>query len=275
MQRVAKIGILVLVVVGLLVGGLTVAGAVEGDHATADQTRIVTALRPLIDDGTITESQAEAVAGRLAPIIRSERIRRDTERFRDRAMAVERNVADMLDMTVPELEDQLKDGATLAQIAESRGSSGEEIVAALVGELSERLADQVAEGRITQEQADEMVAAATGQITDLVESSHPGRAALREHRARLARLGALRIGADVLDMTPQDLRSALESGQSLGEIAQSRGVDEDALIDALLQPIREQVALSVERGRIDEDRAGEILDRAVERVRNLVAMHRG
>jgi len=275
MQRAAKIGILVLIVVGLLVGGLAVAGAAEGNHATAAQTGIMTALRPLVDDGTITESQAEAVAGRLAPIVRSERIRRDTERFRDRATEMARRVAGMLDMTVPELENELKGGATLAQIAESRGSSGGEIVTALVSEISERLADQVAEGRITQGRADELVAGATGRIADLVESPHPGRAALREHRTRLARLGALRIGADVLDMTPQELRGALESGQSLGEVAESRGVDEDVLIDALLEPIREQVALAVERGRIDEDRAGTLLDQAAERVRNLVETQRG
>ncbi|NOY55489.1 MAG: hypothetical protein GXP34_05815 [Actinobacteria bacterium] len=275
MQRTAKIAVLVLVVVGLLVGGLTVAGATEGDRATVPQTGIVAVLRPLIDDGTITESQAEAVAARLGPIVRSEGIRRDAERFRGRAMAVARRVADMLDMTVPELGKELEGGATLAQIAESRGSSGGEIVSTLVGEISQRLADQVAEGRITQERADEVLAGATGRIADLVESPHPGRVAFREHRSRLARLGALRIGADVLDMTPQELRSALQSGQSLGEIAASRGVDEDVLVDALLRPIREQVALAVERGRIDGDRAGRILDQAAERVRNLVETRRG
>ncbi|HDK45327.1 MAG TPA: hypothetical protein ENG94_03500 [Actinobacteria bacterium] len=142
MQRAAKIGILVLIVGGLLVGGFAVAGAVESNHATAAQTGIVAALRPLIDDGTITESQAEAVAGRLAPIVRSERIRRDAERFRDRSMATARRVADMLDMTVPELENELKRGTTLAQIAESRGSSGGEIVTALVSDISKRLADR-------------------------------------------------------------------------------------------------------------------------------------
>ncbi|GBD85086.1 hypothetical protein BMS3Abin02_01486 [bacterium BMS3Abin02] len=275
MQRAAKIGILVLIVGGLLVGGFAVAGAVESNHATAAQTGIVAALRPLIDDGTITESQAEAVAGRLAPIVRSERIRRDAERFRDRSMATARRVADMLDMTVPELENELKRGTTLAQIAESRGSSGGEIVTALVSDISKRLADQVAEGRITQERADELVAAATGRIADLVESPHPGRAAFKEHRTRLARLGALRISADVLDTTPEELKGTLESGQSLGEVAESRGVDEGVLIDALLEPIREQIGLAVERGRIDEARAGKMLDQAAERVRNLVERQRG
>ena len=60
---------------------------------------------------------------------------------------------------------QLRDGATLAEIA---GSETDALIASLVADVEEKLDEAVANGRITQEEADEKLAEATERITTFV-----------------------------------------------------------------------------------------------------------
>lgn len=64
-------------------------------------------------------------------------------------------LAEFLGMTPEELRDALReDGATLAKVAEANGATRDELKAFLLGGVRERLDEAVAEGDITQEQAD-------------------------------------------------------------------------------------------------------------------------
>ncbi len=73
--------------------------------------------------------------------------------------------AEFLGMEVEELVAQLRDGATLAEIA---GSQTDALIASLVADVEEKLDEAVANGRITQEEADEKLAEATERITTFV-----------------------------------------------------------------------------------------------------------
>lgn len=65
--------------------------------------------------------------------------------------------AEKLDITVQELITQLQDSATIAQVAESKGVALDTVVDAFLAPRTERLAEQVATGRLTQTQADTML----------------------------------------------------------------------------------------------------------------------
>lgn len=80
-------------------------------------------------------------------------------------------VAEVLDITVEELDEQREAGATLAEIA---GDQVDEVVDAIVNDIEARIAEGVENGRLTQEQADERLAEVEERVTERVETGVRG-----------------------------------------------------------------------------------------------------
>jgi hypothetical protein len=59
--------------------------------------------------------------------------------------------------------------------------------------------------------------------------------------------------ADLLGTTPTDLRSQLDSGEILAEIASSKNISQDQLIQTLQEPFNDQLALMLKYGYLDQD----------------------
>jgi hypothetical protein len=74
-----------------------------------------------------------------------------------------------------ELQTQLADGKTLADVAEAQGKTVDGLVAALVADETKEVDAAVAASRLTQAQADEMLANAEPRFTDLVNGTLPAR----------------------------------------------------------------------------------------------------
>ena len=72
-----------------------------------------------------------------------------------------------------ELRTQLFGDKTLADVAKARGKTVAGLVAALVADEKKELQAAVSSGRITQAQADEMLANAEARFTDLVNGTRP------------------------------------------------------------------------------------------------------
>jgi len=73
-----------------------------------------------------------------------------------------------LGLSAAELRAQLESGKTLAQVAQARGKSVSGLVDALVADEKQELAAAVADGRITQAQADRHLARARERFEELV-----------------------------------------------------------------------------------------------------------
>ena len=82
-------------------------------------------------------------------------------------------LTDLLGIDAQDLRTQLRDGATLAEIATAQGVAVQEVVDELVGELQERLDNAVADGRFDQAEADEKAADAEAKITHMVNNGRP------------------------------------------------------------------------------------------------------
>ena len=85
--------------------------------------------------------------------------------------------AQVLGLTTDELREQLRSGKTLAEVATDQGVDRQTLVDALVASATERLAQAVTDGKITQEQADERAADLPEMIEKLVDGElrHGGR----------------------------------------------------------------------------------------------------
>jgi predicted DNA-binding protein (UPF0251 family) len=83
--------------------------------------------------------------------------------------------ASYLDISETELRERLAGGETLAEIAKDEGKSVDGLVQAMVGAAEAKLDEAVAEGRLTQVQADEIAGDLEQRMTDFVNGERPER----------------------------------------------------------------------------------------------------
>jgi hypothetical protein len=82
--------------------------------------------------------------------------------------------------------------------------------------------------------------------------------------------GNLEAAAGAIGVTVDELRTALQGGQSLAEVAQSKGVDPEKVVSALVADLQARVAERVSSGAITQAQADEKLASATERTRAFV-----
>lgn len=256
----------------LVTGGLAFAqeGGDDADRLPAERV-ILDRLAPLVEEGTIDESQAAAVAEELAPLVRRFRLQQEGERHRARVHGTARRVAEILEVEPEELAAQLEAGATLAEIAAAAGSTAGELVAALLEPLRQRLDEAVADGHLDEARAARMLEQAEERLSRLVDTEHPFRPVLREQRRHRIRTGALHLAGEVLGLPAGELRSRLQAGETLAEVAGSQGVAVDDLVAGLLEPLEQQLEVAVRRGRLSAEQAADRLASAEEQLRTRIA----
>ena len=127
-------------------------------------------LKPLVDDGTITQAQADAVSAALVAAHQA----REGEHGKGGPRGMKSEVlAQVLGMSADELHTALESGKTIAQVAADQGVDVQVVIDALTAEMTNHIADEVASGEITQEEADAKLADLTSHITDMVNNPRP------------------------------------------------------------------------------------------------------
>ncbi|MCA0146674.1 hypothetical protein [Blastococcus sp. LR1] len=131
--------------------------------------RITDALSGLVDDGSLTQDQADEVATTLSEA----GVGRGGPHGGGPGLEA---AATALGMTEDELRSALEpDGTTLADVAEDEGVPVDDLVAALVAAERERTAQAVEAGRLPQDEADERLADVEERVTERVNSDAPAR----------------------------------------------------------------------------------------------------
>jgi len=169
MKQTLKVGITFLVVAALAMSGIALAQTDESTDEMAAQnavTRIAERLQDLVEDGTISADQAQAVAEHLADGVRPGGPRG----HKGPGFGA---IAEFLEMEAEDFREALQEYDTLADLAVANGSNGEELVEFLVGQAEERLAQGVEDGKIDQVDADEKLVDITEKITEMVNSDIP------------------------------------------------------------------------------------------------------
>jgi hypothetical protein len=92
-----------------------------------------------------------------------------------------RQTAEFLGIEVETVVEALRDEQSLAQVAEANGQTAEALSAHLVGELEARLTKAVENERLTQEQADEMLANAKEHIDEAINETGPLACSFKHH----------------------------------------------------------------------------------------------
>jgi hypothetical protein len=125
----------------------------------------------LVEAGTITQAQADAVRAALEA---AGPIGRPGHGFGHKGVSLD-TAAGALGMTAEELRTALAGGQSLAQVAQARGVDRQVVIDALVAEARSSAAERVAEGDITQAEADEKLADVVERVTAMVDGQFAGR----------------------------------------------------------------------------------------------------
>ena len=152
-------------------------------------------------------------------------------------------------------------GNFVGRLAENLGITQGELEAAIDQTQLELVDEKVADGTLTEEQA--------AQIRERIEEGGSFFGPLVRHKHQMHHRGGMGHGADIAEfigVTPEELRAAIEGGQSIVQVAEANGVSEQELTAHLLGEIEAKLAEAVESGRIDQAKADEVLANAADKI---------
>jgi hypothetical protein len=178
--------------------------------------------------------------------------------------------ATYLGTTTSDLLTQLQAGKTLSQIAGSKTSG---LIAALVAQEKQEIADAVTAGKLTQAQADQIATMLTQRVTDLVNGVRPS-GGPGPGFGRGPGFGPgpghgddLDAAATYLGTTTSDLLTQLQAGKTLAAIA---GTKASGLVAALVAHEKTELTVAVTAGRLTQAQADQIVPTLTQHFTDLV-----
>jgi hypothetical protein len=149
-------------------------------------------------------------------------------------------------------------------VANVLGIGVEEYDSALVTARDQVLEQAVAEGHLTQEQADRMrERPEEGFGTGMRGPRGFGKGWAGPESSPVA------IAAEALGMTADELLAELQGGKSIADVANERGVDPQTIADSILASMKDNLAQAVADGKITQEQADQMLSRMEERATDL------
>jgi uncharacterized protein YidB (DUF937 family) len=152
--------------------------------------------------------------------------------------------------------------AIINDAAQQLGISPGKLSDALKKALSDRVDAAVAAGRITKAEADALKQRINSSQYPLFLGPHrdggPGH------------FGGLDPAAAYLGLTEEQLRTELESGKTLAQVAQAHGKSITGLVDALVADVKKHVDAAVAAGRLTQAQANELLNGLRDRITSRV-----
>jgi len=129
------------------------------------QDHIREALAPLLENGTLDQAQVDAVIGALEDARPEGKRGHHGKGFFRGGLD---NVAEVLNLSAEDLQTALRDGQTLAQVAEAQGVDVQSVIDTMVADANARIDEAVANGRIDETEAEAKKAEVVERITTKV-----------------------------------------------------------------------------------------------------------
>ena len=154
--------------------------------------------------------------------------------------------------------------AVIDDAAKQLGIPSSKLSDALKQALVNQVDAAVAAGRLTKEQGAELKQRLESGDFPLIGGLH------REGGHHLGFFGGLDAAAAYIGVTEAQLRTQLENGKSLAQVAKDHGKTADGLVAALVADAKQKLDKAVSAKRITQDQADEMLTRLKQRIADLV-----
>lgn len=152
--------------------------------------------------------------------------------------------------------------AVIDDAAKQLGIPSSKLSDALKKALSDRVDAAVAAGRVTKAEGDDLKARIQSNDFPLVGGPHRG--------SGHGFIGRLNSAAGYIGITEAQLRTELESGKSLAQVAQAHGKTVDGLIGALVAAAKDKLDNAVSAGRLTKAQETEMLGALKDRITSAV-----
>ena len=149
----------------------------------------------------------------------------------------------------------------LAKVAAKLGISEDKLKTAVDEAYSETIDEQVAAGRLTQDQADRL----QERGFDLAPMFGP-----RGGRFPLGGVHLMESATTVLGISVDDLMTQLKDGKSLADVAEAQGVSVETLKTGLLAQVKTELDTLVSDGKITQSQADNIYSRTESNIDTIV-----
>lgn len=174
-------------------------------------------------------------------------------------LASPETLAGVLGLDAETLRSEFAAGKSIADVAGEQGVAIETVIDALVADVETHLAEHVADGSLTEEEAADKLANAETIISEKVNEVPP-----LGGRGPGFRSGA-QLSATVLEMLGVDaatLQEAFAAGQSVADVAAENGVDLNDIVSTLVDEKEAHLAEHVADGSLTEEEAADKLANA-------------
>ena len=168
--------------------------------------------------------------------------------------------AQALGISADELRTALQGGKSIAQVAQERNVDVQKVIDALVAAETAALDKAVADGVLTQAQADDRKANLAARVKASVERAGlrgPGGHGKGGRGGGVARVDDVAVAAQAIGMPAEELRTALQGGKSIAQVAQERNVDVQKVIDAIIAADTTAIEQAVTDGKLTRAQADE------------------
>ncbi len=182
-------------------------------------------------------------------------------------------IAQALNMSVGDLQAELLAGKSVAEVAAAKGISLDAIVNAVVAEQKQVLDQAVAAGRLTQAQADTLLANLKATLPGQLQVKYvPGFGKFGRFGYGLPMMDTI---AQALGLTVAELWTELSAGKSVADVAKAKGVDLDKVINAVMEQQTRLVNAAVAAGRLTQAQADAWLNNLRENLPALLSLKGG
>jgi primosomal protein N'' len=152
------------------------------------------------------------------------------------------------------VQEAIKADKTLEAFAIEKGLTKEDYLAKLVAAETTAITAEVTAGKLTQAQADERIAALSDQLTKQIEGKGfkggfpgGGQGGKGGPGGFGGGFGNPEVITTILGITQDELRTELEAGKSIVDIATAKGISEDDLISKIKDGMTDSIKKSVEQ----------------------------
>ena len=153
--------------------------------------------------------------------------------------------------------------AIVDDAAKQLGITPAKLSDALKKALSDRVDAAVAAGRLTKAEGDALKQRINSEDFPLFGG-------LRHGFGHFGSFGQLSAAADYLGLTEVQLRTQLDDGKTLAQIAQAQGKSVDGLVDALVNAAKQRLDEAVANGHLTKAQEDEMLSGLRDRITSLV-----
>lgn len=265
------------------------AAPVDGENLASEDGKGGTlrgALDKLVQAGVITAEQRDRILKALEEEQAAQKRKRGQgEKPKPPALKVDllREAAAAIGVDREQLLRELRDEKTIAKVAAKHGLSRDAVVQRMTAAANAKVDEAVAKGQLDATRAAQMKERLAKQIAELVDRAHefpakdrpkdrpkPSAAHPRFHVLQ----HLLQDAAEVIGVSPGQLKQELRDGKSLKDVAQAKGVSRDTLVQKLVAAETARIREAHEAGRSTKETAERLEQRLAEAVAKAVdAVH--